>query len=100
VGLRAGWHADVEVSDLGGIPQIALRLGEGVDERTKGADGCVRGLGDFGYLEVRAVGLPDAPYVENHYLLAEGRYQRLEISLRIDIKINVQKMSGCGVASV
>lgn len=100
MGLHAGLHADIEVSDLGGIPQIAHWHGESLDERTKGADGRVRSLGDFGYLEVRAVGLPDAPYVEDHHLLAEGRYERLEIGLRIDIKINVQKMSRCEVASV
>jgi hypothetical protein len=35
--------------------------------------------------------------VEDHHLFAEGSDERLEIRLRIDVKVDIQEMSGCGV---
>jgi len=95
VGMHPCLDTDVEIPHFGGIPQIALCFGKRRDQVTKPGDG---GVGVFcipGQFEMGAVRSLVASCVEYENLLAQRRYERLKIRRRVDVQIDIEKLSGC-----
>jgi hypothetical protein len=98
--LRARSNANAEAANGGGIPQSSLRLGKASDEATERPYSGIRSPGHPGDFKERSISPPNPPHVEHHHSSAKALYKRLEVVLRVDVQINVQKLRGGQMTSL
>jgi hypothetical protein len=94
VRLPACLNPNAEAANGCSIPQGSPWFGKAFDETTECPYSGICGPGVLGNFKVCTI-FPAVPsYVEGNHFPAKALYERLQIVLRIDVQINVQKVCG------
>jgi hypothetical protein len=94
VRLTSRLNANAKASNSRIVPKVSLWFGKGFNQTTERSNSGVRSPSVFGNFKVCTILPAVTSDVEGYHLRAEALYERLKITLRIDIQINVQKMCG------
>jgi len=89
-------HPYIKVSSLRLNPKVALCFGQRLNQGTEPADSEIGCSGDSGQLDMGTVGSSITARIEDRDFLAKGIQERMEISLRENIEVNVEETSVCG----
>ena len=82
-------NTDAKASNSRIVPKVSLWFGKGFNQTTELPNSGVRGPCVFGNFQVGAICTALPSDVEGCYLAAEALYERLKITLRIDVQIDV-----------
>ena len=88
-----GLHADAEAANGCCVPDLSLRFRQISDQPTEGANGLVRSRGGSSDLQVCLVFSSHLSYEKHNDFGLEMLHKLLEIAFRLNVKIDIQKMS-------